>query len=188
MSTDRQIPANHLAARIRTEREARGWSLADLGTRAGVSKAMISKVERGEVSPTAALLGRLSAAFGLSLSTLLARAEAQGGRLVRAADQPVWRDPASGLARRQISPVAETPIQMTQVSLPPGASIGYPAAAFTFLQQVVWVTEGELTFIEGEVGHALHAGDCIALGSPRDCAFRNESGAACTYVVVVIYQ
>ena len=53
-----------LGARLRLEREARGWSLSDLAARSGVSRAMINKVERGESSPTAALLGRLSGAFG----------------------------------------------------------------------------------------------------------------------------
>ena len=56
-----------LAQRLKAEREARNWSLAELAERSGVSKAMISKIERDEVSPTAALLGRLSGAFGLSL-------------------------------------------------------------------------------------------------------------------------
>src|SRR5258708_26997927 len=86
-----------IGARIRAERERRGWSLTDLSERAGVSRAMINKVERGQSSPTASLLGRLSGAFGLTLSTLLARAEGtRNGRLVHAADQPTWRDPATG--------------------------------------------------------------------------------------------
>ena len=49
-----------LAQRLRDEREQRGWSLGDLAERSGVSKAMLSKIERSEASPTAALLGRLS--------------------------------------------------------------------------------------------------------------------------------
>ena len=73
-----------LAARLKTEREARGWSVAELAERSGVSRAMISKVERAEASPTAALLGKLSGAFGLTLSALLARAEQASGRLARA--------------------------------------------------------------------------------------------------------
>src|SRR5215471_13195255 len=50
-----------LAGRLKLEREARHWSIGELAKRSGVSKAMISKMERGEVSPTAALLGRISA-------------------------------------------------------------------------------------------------------------------------------
>ncbi len=69
-----------ISARVRGERAARHWTLSDLAERAGVSKAMISKIERGEASPTAALLGRLSAAFGLTLSALLSR---RGGLTAR---------------------------------------------------------------------------------------------------------
>ena len=73
-----------IGARIRIERENRGWSLTDLARRSGVSRAMINKVERGEASPTASLLGRLAGAFGLTLSMLLARTETDHkGRLVR---------------------------------------------------------------------------------------------------------
>lgn len=93
-----------LAARLRAEREARGWTLADLAARSGVSRAMASKIERGEASPTAALLGRLSAAFGLTMSQLFARVEGGGDMVTRAADQPMWRDPASGFVRRSLSP------------------------------------------------------------------------------------
>ena len=64
-----------ISARIRIERESRGWSLNDLAERAGASRAMIHKIERGESSPTASMLGRLSGAFGISMSTLIARAD-----------------------------------------------------------------------------------------------------------------
>ncbi|MCX2622676.1 helix-turn-helix domain-containing protein, partial [Klebsiella pneumoniae] len=72
-----------ISARIRIERESRGWSLNDLAERAGASRAMIHKIERGESSPTASMLGRLSGAFGISMSTLIARAEMQEGKLLR---------------------------------------------------------------------------------------------------------
>src|SRR5271167_3042670 len=96
--------ARRIAERIRAERETRGWSLGDLAERSGVSKAMISKVERGEASPTAVLLGHLSGAFGITLSTLLARAEGVGSRLTRSAEQATWRDPETGLLRTSVSP------------------------------------------------------------------------------------
>jgi transcriptional regulator with XRE-family HTH domain len=49
-------PAPRIANRIRVEREQRSWSLADLSERSGVSRAMISKIERNEASPTATVL------------------------------------------------------------------------------------------------------------------------------------
>src|SRR5690242_13028803 len=96
-----------LAARLREEREARGWSVADLATRSGVSRAMISKIEHGEANPTASLLGKLSAAFGLPLSLLLARVEGEAPRLAAAASQPIWKDPETGYVRRALSPSSD---------------------------------------------------------------------------------
>lgn len=178
-----------LAARLRAEREARGWSLSDLAARSGVSRAGISKAERGEASPTAALLGRLSGAFGLTMSTLLARAEgdaAAAGRIMRGSAQPLWRDPATGYIRRAVSPPGAEP-ELVQVELPPKAHVAYPAAAYAHLRgQCVWVLAGDLLFREGEVEHFLAAGDCLALGPPLDCAFRNPSDAVpCVYVVAL---
>lgn len=74
-------PADAIAFMLKQEREARKWSLADLAQRSGVSKAMISKIERREASPTATVLGRLSGAFGVPLSVLIASAEKAAERL-----------------------------------------------------------------------------------------------------------
>src|ERR1700747_3409460 len=93
MSTIVDDAETRLAHPIRQERERRGWSLADLAERSGVSRASISKIERGEASPTAVILVRLSGAFDLTPAGLLLRAEGAGKRLSRAAEQPVWRDP-----------------------------------------------------------------------------------------------
>ena len=81
-----------IARRIRLERDARGWSLADLAERSAVAKATISKIERAEMSPTAVTLLRLASAFDLTLAGLLLRAEGEGERLSRAAG-------STGLAR-----------------------------------------------------------------------------------------
>ena len=67
-----------IARRLRLERDARGWSLAELAERSGVSKATISKIEREELSPTAVILVRLASAFDLTLAGLLVRAEGDG--------------------------------------------------------------------------------------------------------------
>lgn len=186
---DTDAVTDHLAARLRTEREARGWSIGDLAARSGVSRAMISKVERNEASPTAVLLGRLSGAFGLTLSTLLARTEGDAtgdGRLSRAAQQARWTDPGTGYVRRSVSPPGAVP-ELVQVELPPGARIEYPKSAFTFLRgQCVWVLSGTLEFVEGALTHRLRRGDCLALGPPADCSFGNPSASgACVYLVAL---
>lgn len=175
-----------IGARVRIERESRGWSLTELAEKASVSRAMIHKVERGESSPTANLLGKLSGALGLSMSTLMARAEAPEGRLIRRGDQPLWTDPDTGYLRRQVSPRTDLPMEIVEVILPAGARVPMPASAYAFLRQLIWVLDGDLTFIEGETRHDMHQGDCLELGPPSDCVFRNDSDRPCTYTVTLL--
>jgi transcriptional regulator with XRE-family HTH domain len=175
-----------IGSRIRTEREGRGWSLTELAERAGVSRAMIHKIERGDSSPTANLLGKLSGAFGLSMSTLLARAEAVGGALLRRDEQPVWTDPETGYLRRQVSPRSDMPLDLVEITLPAGKEVPIPASAYAFIRQLIWVLEGELVFVEGTTRHELRPGDCLHLGPPTDCIFRNESALPCLYSVTVL--
>ncbi|OKH86979.1 XRE family transcriptional regulator [Thalassospira sp. TSL5-1] len=186
MSTILNNIDQRIGARIRTEREKRGWSLTDLAEKSGVSRAMVYKVERGESSPTATLLAKLSGAFNLSMSALLLLAEKHDERLVRAADQPVWVDPQSGYVRRHVSPTSDFPLDLVCVDLPAGAAIPMPAAAYSFLRQLIWLQEGELVFIEGGVRHEMKPGDCLELGPPCDCVFKNESSQSCTYAVIVV--
>lgn len=179
------VIADAIAGRIRMERESRGWSLSELAERSGVSKAMISKVERCEASPTATVLGRLSGAFGLPLSVLLALAERAEERLARAADQPVWTDPETGYMRRAVSPANGGGLELIEVTLPAGVRVPYPASAFAFQRQQILLLEGRLDFTEGGTVHALHAGDCLELGAPQPCVFFNPSDVSARYLVAL---
>ena len=138
-----------LADAVQAARLAQGLSTAALAERSGVSRAMIAKIERAEAQPTAALLGRLSGALGMTLSELIARAEHADSRLARAADQPTWTDPDSGYTRRAVSPAAGGPLELVEVTLPAGASVAYPADTYAFIHQQLWVLEGTLQIPRG---------------------------------------
>jgi transcriptional regulator with XRE-family HTH domain len=174
-----------LAASLHEARRAMGLSVSALAERSGVSRAMIAKVERAEAQPTAVLLGRLSAALGMTLSELVARAEHEERRLARAADQPRWVDPETGYERRAISPASGGPLELIEIELPAGASVSYPAESYTFIHQQIWVLQGRLAFREGDLEHDLRAGDCLELGAPTPCTFHNPGARACRYLVAL---
>ena len=175
-----------LATTLHRARTGRGLSASALAAASGVSRAMIGKIEREEVQPTAALLGRLSGALGMTLSELIAHAEGdQVPRLAATADQPVWTDPGTGYRRRAVSPATGGPVQLVEVVLPPGAQIPYPADAYAFSHHLIWVLDGTLDFREGDVDHVLHAGDCLELGEPSPCTYRNRTASDCRYLVAL---
>lgn len=177
--------SSSLAATVHDARRAQGLTAGALAERSGVSRAMIGKIERGQAQPTAALLGRLSAALGLTLSQLVARAERDDRRLVRAAEQPTWTDPESGYRRRAVSPASGAPLELIEVELPAGAEVALPAETYAFIHQQIWVLDGHLRFREGPVDHELDAGDCLQLGPPEPCAFINPTGRPCRYLVAL---
>ncbi|MEU9734521.1 XRE family transcriptional regulator [Streptomyces sp. NPDC048002] len=180
-----------IATRIRAERELRRWTLAQLADASGVSRAMINRIERGESNPTAVVLGKLSAAFRLSVASLLAQAEeapetaepAEAG-VRRPADDPEWVDPETGYRRRQIAG-PRFPAEIAEIRLPAGARVPYPAAAFAFLHQLVWVLEGRLAFHDGDTVHDLGPGDVIELGDPAPRVFANTGDTECRYAVLL---
>ena len=177
--------SNRLAHRLRLERDGRGWSLADLAERSGVSKATISKIERAEVSPTAVVLVRLASAFDLTLAGLMLRAEGHGDSVSRAADQPVWRDPETGYLRRQVFSRPDHPIEIVRVEMPAKQEVTLPASSYAHIRQTLWVLSGALVIIEAGERHELSAGDCLGFGPPAETTFANESAAPCTYVVAL---
>jgi quercetin dioxygenase-like cupin family protein len=149
---------------------------------------MISKVERAEASPTASLLGKLSGAFGLTLSTLLARAEQATGRLARRAQQPQWTDPETRYRRRVVSPATAGPLEIVEIELPSGAAVSFPAAAYTFRYHQILVLSGTLTLTEGAMEHTLAKGDCIELGPPAPVTYANRTTRGCVYLVALVQR
>lgn len=174
-----------IAGRIRLERDARGWSQAELAARSGVAKATVSKVERQEMSPTAVTLLRLAGAFDLTLAGLLLRAEGAGERLSRASGQPVWRDPQTGYRRIQVFMRPDHPLELVRVELPAGERVTLPASSYAHIRQVVWVQDGELVIEEGAGREVLRAGDCLGFGPPAQTTLANETDCACTYLVAL---
>lgn len=174
-----------LAKALFDARTQRRLSVAALADSSGVSRAMISRVENAEAQPTAALLGRLSGALGMTLSELIAQAEGGHDRLTQFSDQSVWTDPATGYTRRAVSRPSESPLELVEVMLPPGAEVGYPADAYRFMDQLVWVLEGSVRITEGEEIHELLQGDCLRFGTPQDTVFTNPTTSASRYLVAL---
>jgi len=105
---------------------------------------------------------------------------------LRKVNQPVWVDPQSGYVRRHVSPPSDMPLDLVHIELPAGAEVPMSAAAYVSRRQLIWVLSGSLVFIEGKIQHAMHEGDCLALGPPADCVFKNQTSTSCTYAVIVL--
>lgn len=176
-----------LAGRLAELRLERGWSLEDLARRAGVSRSTLSRLERGEISPTAALLGKLCAAYGRTMSRLLAEVEPEPPQLVRADRQPVWRDRETGFTRRSVSPPHPgLRGELLEGVLRAGADIAYDEPPVAGLEHHLWVLDGALELSVGGAAHVLSAGDCLRYRLWGSSRFRNPGPGPVRYVLAVI--
>ncbi len=176
-----------LGARLAELRAEHGWSLGELAERSGVSRSTLSRAERAETSPTASLLNRLCAVYGRTMSQLLSEIEAEPAPVVRAADQPVWRDKASGFVRRSVSPPhAGLRGELVEARLTAGADIPYDRPPVPGLEQHLWVLEGALAVTVGDSEHLVGEGDCLRLRVWDPTRFRCPGPDDVRYVLAVV--
>ncbi len=180
-----------IAERVTELRAARGLSLDALAGRSGVSRSMISLIERGESSPTAVVLEKLAAGLGVTLAALfdppVSAKKAPAGPIARRDDQPVWQDPASGYRRRNVSPPGvPQPMQIVEVHFPPGGRVAFEnGGRDARVHQQVWVLEGAIDVTLGTARHRLRRGDCLAMQLDRPTMFHNPTRKPTRYAVVI---
>ncbi|HSV54022.1 MAG TPA: XRE family transcriptional regulator [Burkholderiaceae bacterium] len=178
---------DRIAQRVRDLRAARGLSLDALAAHCGVSRSMISLIERGESSPTAVLLEKLATGLNVALASLFEPPQPTNDPVARLADQLLWRDPHSGYVRRNVSPsgVASS-IQIVEVSFPPKARVAYETGAREpQIHQQIWVLEGSIEVTIGDEHHQLGTGDCLAMVLDRPMTYHNPSRKTARYAVVI---
>lgn len=175
-----------IGERLRQLRASAGMSLGELSRLAGVSKAMIARVEKAESSASAVLLGKLCAGLGVTLSSVVALSERPFERLVRRDDQPVWRDPETGYRRRHVSPLGKASgIEIIDVELPAGAQVPYsPWGARAYTQQL-FMLSGTLRLWVGDEPYDLSDGDCLDFDVLRPLIFQNPGEQPARYMVVI---
>ncbi len=177
-----------IAERLGALRAERGWPLEKLAERTGISRATLSRIERGELSPTANMLGQLCAAYGWTLSRLIAEAEGQPTSLVHATDQVEWEDPESHYVRRAISPPgAGLRGEMVEVRFPRGAVVQFDSTPIPGLEHHLWMLEGTLDLtVEGK-RFRLQAGDCLRYVLNGSTRFECVGKKAARYAVAMVH-
>lgn len=174
-----------IAAQVRALRAESGLSLDALAAKCGVSRSMLSLVERGESSPTASVLERIATGLGVSLATLFEDRAHKSEPLSRKADRQPWRDPRSGYVRVNISPPNyPSPLQLAQITLPAGARVAYENGDGNLHQQV-WVQSGNVEITVGSQTYALGPDDCLAMRLSEPTVFHNRTRKSARYVVAL---
>ncbi|WP_412519140.1 XRE family transcriptional regulator [Actinomadura madurae] len=180
--------AGAFGGNVRRRREEAGLTLERLSAQASVSRAMLSKVERGEKSPTIGVASRIAHALSTSLSDLIgAPAAASGAAIVmRKNDRPVFRDPETGFERHIVSAApgaggAEMVVHYLPAQVSTGLLPAYPPGT----EKQLVVLEGTLTVAIGGISETLGTGDSLFFQADADHGFANRTNGPCEYIMVI---
>jgi transcriptional regulator with XRE-family HTH domain len=174
-----------IAERVRGLRTAAEMTLADLASASGVSRSMLSSIERSEANPSAVVLDRIAAAFGLPLSEMLTQPTPGTSPLSKRAAQPVWHDAQSGYVRRTLTPaLTAPPIKLVEIVFPAGGRVAFEATRSALLtHQQIWMLSGRMEISAGPETYTLSTGDCLAMTLDKPTRFFNPGDKPARYLV-----
>lgn len=176
-----------LAQRLRHLRLQRNWSLDDLAGLSGVSRATLSRLENGEVSPTTSVLGRLCAAHGMTMSRLMQMVEDVFTPHLRPAAQHTWRDPETGFVRRSVSPPGGGLAgEVVACRLPPDTRIAYDRPPRAGLEHHLVMLEGALRLTVGGQSHDLAPDDCLRFQLHGADSFETPPETGAHYLLFIV--
>jgi transcriptional regulator with XRE-family HTH domain len=175
-----------LAEELRRHRKRRDLSIEQLATLSGVSRSMISKVERCEAVPSTTILSKLAEALGVTFSRLMSAPVDPEILVIPAARQPVLRDEESGYVRRCLSPVLPgRGVDWVLNTLPPGSATGEFTAHRHGVEEYIYVLSGRLGVRIGDKSVTLEAGDSLYFEADALHAFANIGRSSCEYFLII---
>ncbi|CAH1666333.1 Transcriptional regulator with XRE-family HTH domain [Chelatococcus asaccharovorans] len=185
---EKHAVAASLGVRVRNQRKQLGLTLDEFAARSGVSRAMISKVERSEKSPTLSVLVRLAAGLNLTLSSLLgSQPDKSEVSIIRMKDRVIFRDPESGFERHALSQIdADNGVEILMHRIPAGQSSGVLPVYSIPTEKYVIVQEGELVVHLNDQDRLLGPGDTIHFEITTPYTFSNPGKMDCTYYVMLV--
>ena len=179
--------ANRLARQIFLLRSERGYSLDQLSSLSGLSRATLSRIENADVSPTAESLNRICSAFDIPVSRLMAMVENQFVDLVPFDDQPETTERETGITRRSVSPEADgLSVRVVEIHMPPNLQSIQSEPAKPGCEHHVIMLDGAMQATLNGTAHALTGGDCYRFTLDGDLTLETPASRGARFLLVQV--
>ena len=193
LSTPAAPPADpisrHLGGRVKHLRAARGWSLEALANASGVSRSMLSEIEREQANPTLAVTLRIARAFGLTLGELLELPGAGSAvTLIRADDHAYHYRSDKDCRIRTLSPLnLEKDVEFYEIRLQPGGALR-SSPHFEGTREFLTLQKGRLRIESAGDAEELGTGDSASYRADVPHALVNIGKTEAVSFLIVIYR
>lgn len=166
--------ASAIGARVRSERQARGWTLDQLARAAGVSRRMVVSVEQGEANPSVGILLRLGDSLGVGLPALVEPPQSASVNITRSGEGAVlWTGPSGGRGTLVAGSAGRDIAELWEWTLAAGEAHSSEAHA-PGTRELLHVLQGVLTMNVAGQSVTLRAGDAMALAADVDHGYANN--------------
>jgi transcriptional regulator with XRE-family HTH domain len=178
-----------IGRRLRQRRNERGWSLEDLSAACGVSRSMLSQIERHQANPTLAVTLRIAHGFGISLGELVESTEAAVAvEVVRADDRKFHYRSDENCCIRTLSPLhLEKDVEFYEVRLRPGGILR-SAPHYKGTREFLTVQRGKVRVWSAEECAQLSRGDSASYRADVPHAIENAGRSDALIFLVDIYE
>ncbi len=181
------VSSEQLGKRVKELRGRRGLTLEALAERSGVSRAMISKLERGEKNPTLVVAAKVAEGLGVTISELLGVKERREIVVIPRERRMTMRDPESGFERQLLSPTfGGRGVEFVRNVVPHGSTSGEFPPHRRGVEEYVVVEKGRLRTFVGDEEHLLEAGDALYFEADVSHRFDNAGDGECSYYLVIV--
>jgi transcriptional regulator with XRE-family HTH domain len=181
-----EVASGRLGGRIRGLRRERRLTLDLLAERSGVSRAMISKLERGEKNPTLVVAAKVAEGLGVRLSQLVGVEERREVVVVPRGRRMVVRDPETGFERQLLSPsFGGRGIEFIKNVVPEDSTSGEFPPHRRGVEEYVVVERGRLRAFLGGEDYLLEEGDALYFEADVSHRFDNAGTGECSYYLVI---
>lgn len=175
----------HLPARLKEARQGQGLSLDAVAKLSGVSRSMVSQIERGESSPTIATLWNLTRALQVDFAGLLDGAPAKDLiEVLRAADVPTINNLGSGCRIRILSPPEEAGKHEVYELLMDEGGVLDSQPHTRGAREHLTIISGVVEVVSGDASSRLEQGDTARYAADLRHRITAEGGAARAFLVV----
>lgn len=181
--------ARRLGERIRALRLEKGMTLEKLSTACGVSRSMLSQIERHQANPTLGVTWRIAEAFGLSLDELV-QAPAAGSvfHLIRRSDPTYHFRSERRCAIRTLSPLhLEKEIEIYEAVIEPGGELR-SRPHYKNTEEFLTVEEGRARVEARGESVEIGVGDSVHYPADVDHAIVNAGSRRLRFYLVVKYR
>jgi transcriptional regulator with XRE-family HTH domain len=184
-----ETPGARVAYRVAQLRRKHHWSLDRLALASGVSRSMLSQIERNETNPTLAVTDAIARAFGLSLSELVD--EPSSGRqmyLTSRVDTTTILRKEPGYRIRALTPLryAGTLAVYELLLAPSGEFRSAPHVMGT--REVAIVVTGRVDVVSGTQNAVLEKGDALTFHGDVDYRISNLEDEQAELVLIEYYH